>query len=100
MWFTTLLDKSHDAPRPFAKYPVPLMTAGRSAVLGEQNRKEGFGALPLFQKNYDFVKIHSQEHLCHKFDFGAGFYNAQPHHLHPQPILPIPKGVSSGEAAL
>lgn len=69
MWFTTLLDKSHDAPRPFAKYPVLFMTADRSAVLGERNRKEVFGALPLFQKNYGLMKMHSQEHLCRKIWF-------------------------------
>lgn len=69
MWFTTLLDKSHDAPRPFAKYPVLSMTADRSAVLGEQNRKEVFGALPLFQKNYGSMKMHSQEHPCREIWF-------------------------------
>lgn len=75
MWFTTLLDKSkvtlssHDAPRLFMKYPDLLMTADRSAVLGEQIGKQEFGALPHFQLNDIFMKTHSQEHLCHKILF-------------------------------
>lgn len=97
MWFTTLLDKSHDAARPFAKYPDLFMTADRSAVLGEKKRKEVFGALPLFQKNYDFVKMLSQEHLCHKsLILVLGFITHSPDTSIPTPSFWSPGGCLLG----
>lgn len=99
MWFTTLLDKSkitlssHEAPRPFIKYPVLFVTADRSVVLGEKNRNRKYLELCHVSRKMAFLwKRTLKSVFVMKFDFGVGIFNTQPQRLHPYPTSLCPAG--------